>query len=144
MLERFRAMTDRLSTLLQGLRLMPAGTMLPAATLAEMLEPIAAQEAPTPAPEPTGRTWREKLWTVPADTRMGVVEVAEAIGRPKSWVYRRTAPGTAKARLPHRRLDGELVFTAGEIRAWLQGHEAIVVEPVVSPIGPHLKRGNAA
>ncbi len=96
--------------------------------LATLLSPGESRSlAPVPAPAPTNGTapadWRECLWTCPEETRLGVREVAEALGRTKSWVYRRTGERSAKARLPHRKLDGELVFTAGELRKWIHGHE---------------------
>jgi len=73
-------------------------------------------------------SWRERLWTAPAETRIGKAELLEAVGKTESWLYRHTAekrkPGTP--RIPHRKLDGELVFVVGEIRAWLRQHEEIV------------------
>jgi hypothetical protein len=125
--------SDPLADLLAWLRAAPPGTTIPAASLAETLANVArmaggAPEAPPEAPpEDLRLTWREKLWLVPAETRLGVRETAEAIGRPRSWVYRRTAEKSAKALLPHRKLDGELVFTAGELRVWVEGHETVVV-----------------
>lgn len=53
-------------------------------------------------------------------------ELAEAIGRPRSWVYRHTSTTSGCPVLPHRKLDGELLFTAGEIRAWLRDHEVVM------------------
>lgn len=67
--------------------------------------------------------WAERLWTAPADTRLGVRELAEAVGRPRSWVYRHTSPKGDLAPIPHRRLDGLLVFIAGEVRDWLKANE---------------------
>lgn len=111
----------------------PAGTSLDArtlhATLASLVATMPAIAPPSlqDAPEPT---WRERLWTAPAEARLGVVEVAEAIGRPKSWVYRHTSEKAAGTdRLPHRKLEGELLFVAGEVRAWIKQHEEIVVGP---------------
>ena len=72
-------------------------------------------------------TWRERLWTVPDDTRLGVRELAEALGRPRSWVYRHTSKRSGLPLLPHRRLDGDLMFVAREIRDWVQTHEDVVV-----------------
>ncbi|MFC1791911.1 hypothetical protein ACFL0I_05580 [Gemmatimonadota bacterium] len=69
--------------------------------------------------------WREKLWVVPAETRLGVVEVAEALGRSKSWVYKRSGPKAARTRLPCRKLDGELSFLVGELRTWVRQHEVV-------------------
>lgn len=75
-----------------------------------------------------GVSWRERLWTCPPDTRLGVREVAEALGRQTSWVYRAASAwvyrkGEAKRRratpLPCQRLDGELVFEAGAVRTWI-------------------------
>src|SRR5688500_12817982 len=50
---------------------------------------------PIDAP-PAPPAWREKLWTCPEATRLGVVELAEAVGRPKSWVYRLTSVTAAR------------------------------------------------
>jgi predicted DNA-binding transcriptional regulator AlpA len=110
---------------------LPPGSAVPVPRewLLELLAPPFA-EAPSTGdfkaardPLPLASSWRERLWTVPADTRLGVIEVAEAMGRPKSWVYRRTSVKSGKAPLPHRKLDGELVFVAGDVRAWLKRHE---------------------
>jgi hypothetical protein len=104
----------------------PAGTTIPAAALLELLEglevapPASAETLPT-SPD----TWRERLWSVPAETRLGVAEVAEALARPRSYVYARTGP-KADDPLPHRKLDGAVVVTAGELRAWIRAHEEVV------------------
>ena len=116
---------ESLAEILAWLAAAPEGTSLSAAAVHNLLELMAAGiplSVPSPS-TPAVETWRERLWTVPADTRLGVREVAEAIGRPKSWVYRRTSEKSPKAPLPFRRLDGELVFVAGELRAWLKRHE---------------------
>lgn len=74
-----------------------------------------------------------RLWTVPAEMRLGVLEVAEAVGRSRDWVYRACSAEQAKAKgrspLPCSRLDGELVFTAGAVRDWITRNE-LVVNPV--------------
>ncbi len=72
--------------------------------------------------------WRERLWTMPAETRLGVTELCEALGRSKSWVYRHTGNCAPEDRLPHRLLEGSLVFVAGEIRTWLRENEESVHE----------------
>jgi predicted DNA-binding transcriptional regulator AlpA len=77
-------------------------------------------------------TWRERLWTCPPDTRLGVREVAEALGRPKSWVYRAVAAKRGPLRLPATRFSGELSFTAGAVRDWLTRQESRAVGPVLS------------
>jgi predicted DNA-binding transcriptional regulator AlpA len=109
----------------------PHGTLLSAAELSPKLRELSGVAlSSTIVAEPTATveaTWREKLWRVPPETRLGAHEVAEALGRPVSFVYRHTSEKAAGgARLPHRRLDGELVFVAGEIRAWLKAHEETI------------------
>jgi hypothetical protein len=120
-----RKSPETIGDLIAWLAAAPQGTIVPAAALHDLLASL-ANGGPHPPPEPAASatfTWRERLWTAPADTRLGVREVAEAIGRPKGWVYRRTSAKSGKAPLPHRKLDGELVFVAGELRTWLRRHE---------------------
>ena len=97
----------------------PPGTQFTREGLLLMLDTDEPRE-PTP---PTVGSWRERLWDVPADTRLGVEEVAEAVGRSKSWVYRHTSEKSGLPQLPHRKLDGVLEFPAGELRTWIQRHE---------------------
>ena len=121
--------SEPLADLLTWLRSAPPGTTIPAASLVETITHVASTLPVAPA-EPLLLTWRERLWLVPAETRLGVREAAEAIGRPVSWVYRRTGEKSSKAPLPHRKLDGEIVFVAGELRAWIEGHETVVIPPL--------------
>lgn len=79
----------------------------------------------TAEPEPVA-DWRAALWSAPAETRLGVHEAADALGRPVSFIYRHTS-ARAENRLPHRKLDGELVFLAGELRGWIRDREELVV-----------------
>ena len=88
-------------------------------------EPSKPDLAVSDGPEPTW-TWRERLWVAPAETRIGTHELAEALGRPKSWIYARTQAG-AEDPLPHSKFDGTLVFMVGEVRAWIRERE----EPVI-------------
>ena len=124
----------------------PAGTTVPVESLNELL----AEEVSAPAPgtagpalvedETAADSWRIKLWAVPSETRLGVLELSEALGRSRGWVYRaiashryrsRSKPGERKPcdripnphPLPHKRLDGRLVFEAGQVRRWLEAHE---------------------
>lgn len=118
-----------IESLLDWLRSAPPGTTVAPDALVEILE--AAEDAepePTPAPplEPVEATWRERLWVVPAETRLGTREVLEALGRSRSWLYRHLGEDQGADRLPHRKLDGELVFTAGELRAWLRRYEEVI------------------
>lgn len=110
----------------------PDGTTVDAAVMRRLLDQLEGTIEPErPAlavVEPSPPSWREKLWTVPAETRIGRVELLEAVGKTASWLYRHTAekrkPGTP--RIPHRKLDGELVFVVGEIRTWIRQHEEII------------------
>lgn len=107
---------DQLRQLVAGLP--EGGTVtLPRAALVDLCDRLDVTPLPvTPA------TWRERLWTCPPDTRLGVREVAEAMGRPRSWVYRAVSAKRGEHRLPASRLDGELVFEAGAVRAWIERH----------------------
>ena len=118
------SLEDRLHAIVDPL---PAGAAvtLPADTLrawlAEEWEPIALE--PEPTVQPT--SWRVLLWSVDPETRIGRDELLEAVGRPASWLYRHTGPA-AENRIPHRKLDGELIFLVGEVRAWLRDREEVV------------------
>lgn len=107
------------------LELAPTGTLLPVAGLLEQLRAVTPDRAPEMAVVDSPTTWRERLWTVPPETRLGVPELAEAIGRPKSWVYRHCSRRSGLPLLPHRKLDGETLFVVGEIRRWVAEHEEI-------------------
>ena len=121
-------LADRLRLLLEAMP--PGGSVtIPRDAVAEWLEQDmeSLQDAPPAAPPLVegDATWRTMLWTVPAETRLGVSDLAEALGRSKSWLYKRTGP-KADSPIPHRRLDGELTFVAGEIRTWLRTREEVV------------------
>ena len=109
----------------------PSGTQLDAREVARILAsvgealPEKANEALVAgegAEEPEPWTWRERLWTVPTETRLTVSEVAEALARPKSFIYARTYPQSGDA-IPHRRFGRNLRFVAGEIREWIRERE---------------------
>ena len=110
----------------------PAGTHLDAQVVADVMKSAVDPEVGEPSREATDTalldlwTWRERLWTVPAETRLGVAEVAEALGRGRAFVYARTG-AKAEDPIPHRKLDGTLLFTAGELRAWIRDREDVVV-----------------
>ena len=116
--------TKALGSLLAWLREAPPGTSVDAATVADRIDELV--NAPNSRPIDAA-TWREKLWTAPDEARIGRSELLEAIGRTESWLYRHTSPKCECARIPHRKLDGELVFVVGEVRQWLVDHEEIVV-----------------
>lgn len=121
-----------LAELVTWLKRAPDGTRLEAQEVARILDAV-ADEAPADLPPSGDRgdrtpepwSWRERLWIVPAETRIGVVELAEALGRPKSFIYARTG-AKADDSIPHRKLEGILIFTAGEVRAWIRAQEQVV------------------
>lgn len=90
-------------------------------------------EEPDPVP-----TWRERLWVVPADTRIGVVELADALNVSKSWIYARTRQ-EAEEPLPCRKLGDSLYFRVGEIRTWIREHEEVMYA-LPSSARPDLER----
>lgn len=92
--------------------------------LAEADEDDVEPEVQGPAPtEP--ESWRSKLWRVPAEVRIGVEELAEALGRPKSFVYDRTHKGASDP-IPHAKAHGSLVFVVGQVRTWIRSQENVV------------------
>lgn len=125
---------DSLATLLRWAKQAPPSATLGVSDLVEVLEEVADMDAPEPAPraDPTaGRTWRERLWTVPGETRLGVHELCEALGKPRSWVYDLTSlKAIERIVVPLRcsKLDGTLQFRAGELRWWLSQNEESLIE----------------
>ena len=123
--ERLRAIADVLPD--------SAGVTLQVAEIRVWLaeEPGASSSMPLPV-DSGAQTWREKLWTCPPETRLGVSEVSDALDRSRNWTYRAVSPARARERgrdpLPCARLDGVLVFTAGAVRRWVQASE-LVVQP---------------
>lgn len=102
----------------------PDGTVtVRVAWLAELVEQDEAEPA-EPATD-AGPGWRSLLWTAPDDALLGVHEIAESIGRPVSWVYRRTGPSSPE-RLPVQKLAGEVVIRADDLRRWIRRN----LEPV--------------
>jgi len=122
-------MSQGLRELLAWLEAAPPGTLLDAKALAnEVAEVVGRPElVSTPEHDAPAPPWSALLWTAPSETRLNVRELAEAVGRPRSWVYRHTAPKGDLAPIPHRRLDGLLVFVAGEVREWLGANEEVAV-----------------
>src|SRR5438094_625413 len=79
--------------------------------------------------------WSALLWLVPPETRLNAKQVAAALARPKSFVYRLTSRnGSRLPRLPHRVLAGELSFEAAEVRAWITANETVVVPGRTVPL----------
>jgi predicted DNA-binding transcriptional regulator AlpA len=134
-----------LRQLLEWLGSAPDGTSIPAASMHRLLSEMTDAEpdvpVPAAAPDPVASSWRTRLWTVPAETRLTLPEAVEALGRSRSWVYKRTGPKSPE-RLPCRRLEGELEFVAGELRQWIRDHEE-VIEPGRPERTLHAVRGGA-
>src|SRR2546426_12452035 len=59
----------------------------------------------------------------PPETRLSVGQLAAALNRPRSWVYRRTSKKSGLPQLPHRRFVGGLSFVVGEVRAYIEANE---------------------
>lgn len=125
--------TRGLSSLIAWLRDAPPGTTVLAAEIAERLANVAPNGAEVSTDGPTP-TWRERLWTVPPETRIGRAELLEALGRSQDWLYRHTGGKAKCTRIPCRKLDGELVFVVGEVRQWLLEHEETVVVGRTEPL----------
>ena len=118
-----------LADVLQWLRSAPPSTMLTASDVLQALDAVnQGCESSRPeivSPDAVQLPWSALLWLVPDQTRIGVRELCEATGRPKSWVYRHTSNRGDCPRLPFYRCDGVLTFRVGEIRRWLENHEVI-------------------
>lgn len=105
-----------------------AAALVAIADAIDAAEALSATETGPAPPSPDTASWRSRLWTEPPERRIGVEEVAEALGRSTSWVYKNVTPG-AEGALPVRRFGGELVFLVGEVRAWLETNEELVNRP---------------
>lgn len=79
-----------------------------------------------PAAQTAEPSWRERLWSGPSEARIGVEELADAVGRSTSWVYQRTR-SDADNPIPHAKLGGALTFRCGEVRAWVRDVESVEV-----------------
>ena len=52
---------------------------------------------------------------------LNIEQVAEILGVPKSFIYRRTARGHDDP-IPHYRLGGHLRFRLDDVEAWIESH----------------------
>ena len=108
-----------------------AAVTLPADLVRAWLDEEWEQVPPELEIQTQSMPWRILLWTVDSETRIGRDELLEAVGRPASWLYRHTGAKKGACsmgdRIPHRKLDGELVFIVGEVRQWLRDREEIVM-----------------
>ena len=132
-----------LDTLRRWLEDAPAGTLLPAQAVAQRIEELAGTVEPEPPTETVPQivepeSWKVRLWLVPAETRLNSAEVCEATGRSPDWLYRHTSR-KCDHRIPHRKMDGELVFVAGELREWLRDSEERVKVGATDAPAKHLR-----
>jgi len=118
-----------------GLAVNPAAVAAALNALAHALsEPGPAAPAPAP-PVQVVLPWNVLVWRrdlVPDEVLLSVQEAAEALGVPKSAIYRRTSKWRREhdascSPLPHLRIGGALRFRMGELRTWLKGREVTVV-----------------
>lgn len=117
-----------------------AQVTFPCAQLARILaadhpEPVAAEATPGTVPV----SWRERLWTAPADQRLNASEAAEALGMSLRALYGHTHPNRGRhgdtktprpaeeRTLPFHRVGTRLLFVAGELRAYLQQNTRVQV-----------------
>lgn len=126
---------ETLGDVVRWCRRAPKGTLLDARKMTQLLEQISETDQPLKRCRPIETsavelTWRERIWIVPDETRMGVGEVAEALGRAESTVYRLTAA----REMPHRKLGGVFVFVAGEVRRWIREAETVEVPDSNDPV----------
>jgi hypothetical protein len=132
--------TKALSQMLDWLQAAPPNTSVDAAEMAARIAEL-VDVPDSMLVVPPELSWREKLWIVPEETRIGREELLEAVGRPASWIYRHTSSKADCVRIPHRKLDGDLVFVVGEVRRWLNDHEEVIVKGhLPSPTAPSTKR----
>ena len=60
---------------------------------------------------------------------LNIEQVADILGVPKSFIYRRTARGHSDP-IPHYRIGGHLRFKLEDVEAWVEIHRS---EPQASP-----------
>lgn len=96
---------------------LPDGALVPVAMLRALVATTTPAIEPSASPAAT-REWRERLHDVPDGTLLSVAELAQALGRPRSSIYRWAGPSAAD-RIPSARVDGRLQFQAGDVRRWL-------------------------
>ncbi|MCA1841492.1 MAG: helix-turn-helix domain-containing protein [Actinobacteria bacterium] len=63
----------------------------------------------------------EQLQLIFSSRYLNIEQVAEIIGVPKSFIYRRTARGHDDP-IPHYRLGGHLRFKLDDVEEWIERH----------------------
>lgn len=91
---------------------------------AEVLESAAdamAERIEATDDEPT--SWRERVWTVPAQTRLDLEAVAEVLDVSTRQVRRYVKGQTDDPRLPATRGPAGIRVKAGDLRRWIEDAE---------------------
>lgn len=119
-----------LAELLDWLGMSPPGTMLSAVEVRRLMVAVTGDDEAIRGHDaialPGSGDWKERLWCAPAATRIGVEQLAEALGRSSSWVYKHTSLRSGSVPIPHRRLGtGKLEFVVSDIREWITQMEVI-------------------
>ena len=101
---------------------MPADTRFTPAGVLELLDRHNTHGAATVSlvgPEAVqGGTWVTWFWSCSPNTRVGVSELAEALGRKRTFVY--AAVYDDDDPLPGKKLVGQWSFKVGDVRAWVE------------------------
>lgn len=83
--------------------------------------PMATRRSAVPGPS-------EQLELFPPRGYLNIDQVAELLGVPKSFIYRRTARGHDDP-IPHYRLGGHLRFKLIDVEAWVEAHRSEAEKP---------------
>lgn len=90
---------------------------------AAVREALDGLERPERDAEPAPASWRSRLWSVSAETRLSLSEVAEALDVSERTVRRYMDDNGDRPPLPHRKGPTGLTVTAGNLRQWIQDVE---------------------
>lgn len=121
---------DKINEFIAWCERAPGNLQVSAAWVAEQLRAALEQEegCAMPAvevqPAPVETSWRERIWTVPDETRLTVDECAEALGKSRAWLYARGD----ELGIPYRvEKSGRRAYVAGEITEWIRRQEFVVI-----------------
>jgi predicted DNA-binding transcriptional regulator AlpA len=121
-----------LADVLAWLESLPEGSLIPPACVIERLRGAGASfdgagAATVPVaglPPPASSSWEERIWSCHPSTRLNASQACEVLGKSHDALYKLTSRGS----IPHSKIDGVLVFKAGELRDWIRDTEERVVE----------------
>ena len=97
------------------------------ASLLSALEAKGREHATTRPAESSPRepSWRERLWTVPPETRLTQKEMLEAFDRGRTWLN--TDAKDLDPKIPYRVELGRPVYLAGELRDWIKSQSVVKI-----------------